>query len=186
MNEQGKVVVLVAHPKLNESKANKELLDTVKEMDGVIVYDLYEKHKEEFDVDAWSRFLSDASALIFQFPLQWMSAPFMMKRWQDEVLTFLSKTPSIAGKPFMVVTTAGSDYESYRTGGKNRFTIDEILRPYQVMALVAGMQWQTPIVVYGVEEETAGKRISMAASEYRERITSFISQGRQFIAEGWF
>ena len=184
--ERGTVVVLVAHPNLMESKANKELADTVKEMEGVFVYDLYDKHKQEFDVDDWSRLLSEASALVFQFPLQWMSAPFMIKRWQDEVLTFLSKTPAIAGKPFMIVTTTGSEYDAYRTGGRNRFTMDEILRPYQVMALHAGMLWQTPIIAYAVDAEEGGKSISLAANKYREKLTSFVSTGKTFVAEGWY
>ena len=37
-----KVVVLLAHPNLKESQANKALADAVKDIDGVMVYDLYE------------------------------------------------------------------------------------------------------------------------------------------------
>lgn len=185
-NELAKVVVIVAHPDLMKSKANKELVDSVKELEGVIVYDLYEQQTATFDVDAWSRLLSEASALVFQFPLYWLSAPFMLKRWQDEVLTYLSKTPSIAGKPCMVVTTTGSDYSAYRTGGRNRFTIDEILRPYQVMALHAGMLWQTPIVAYAADSDEGAKSISIAANIYKEKVLDFMHSGRTFVAEGWY
>ncbi|MDL2247809.1 NAD(P)H-dependent oxidoreductase [Bacteroides sp. OttesenSCG-928-J23] len=172
-NEAGRIVVLLAHPNMKESKANKELVNSVKENDMVFVYDLYERNREEpFDVDAWSRLLSEASALVFQFPLYWMSAPYMLKRWQDEVFTFLSKTPAITGKPLFVVTTTGSEYEAYRTGGRNLFTIDEILRPYQTAAHHAGMVWGTPIVVYGTGAEDSGKRISIGANQYKERMAA--------------
>lgn len=184
--ELGKVVVIVAHPDLMKSKANRELTDSVKELENVLLYDLYEQPIEKFDVDMWSRLLSDASALVFQFPLYWMSAPFMLKRWQDEVLTYLSKTPSIAGKPFLVVATTGSDQDAYRTGGRNRFTIDEILRPYQVMALHAGMLWQTPVVAYAVESEEGAKSISMAANQYREKVLNLARSGGAYVAEGWY
>ena len=50
----------------------------------------------------------------------------------------------------MVVTTAGSEHDAYRSGGRNRFTVDELLRPYQASAVHAGMIWQTPLVVYGM------------------------------------
>ena len=33
------------------------------------------------------------------------------------------KTPAVAGKPLTVVTTTGSEYEAYRSGGGNRFTV---------------------------------------------------------------
>ena len=36
------------------------------------------------------------------------------------------KTPAVAGKPLTVVTTTGSEYEAYRSGGRNRFTVDEL------------------------------------------------------------
>ena len=58
-----------------------------------------------------------------------MSAPSLLKRWLDEVFTYLAKTPAVAGKTLMVVTTAGSEHDAYRSGGRNRFTVDELLRP---------------------------------------------------------
>lgn len=185
MNETGNVLVLLAHPKLNESRANKELIDFVKHEDGVFVFDLYEHETEEFDLDFWSRQVADASALILQFPLYWMSAPYMLKRWQDEVFYYLSQSPIVLGKPCMLVVTTGSEYESYRSGGKNRFTIDEILRPYQASVLRAGMVWQTPIVVYAAGAEDAGKRISICASKYKEMIEELLVNSQRTILAEW-
>ena len=89
-----KVVVLLAHPNLKESQANKALADAVKDIDGVMVYDLYEYQDQSFDVNVWSTIISDASMVVFQFPFHWMSAPSLLKRWLDEVFTSLAKTPS--------------------------------------------------------------------------------------------
>ena len=127
-----KVVILLAHPNMKESQANKALIDAVNDIEGVAVFNLYDQQGASFDVDEWSKIISDASALIYQFPFHWMAAPSLLKKWQDEVFTFLSKTPAVAGKPLTVVTTTGSEYEAYRSGGRNRFTVDELLRPYQV------------------------------------------------------
>ena len=90
-----------------------------------------------------------------------MSAPSLLKKWQDEVFTHLSKTPAVAGKPLMIVTTTGSEYDAYRSGGRNRFTTDELLRPYQGSAIHSGMAWQTPIVA--VTQGIIGKTIKSVA-----------------------
>ena len=128
-----------------------------------------------FNVDEWSKIISDASAVIYQFPFYWMSAPSLLKKWQDEVFTHLSKTPAVAGKPLMIVTTTGSEYDAYRSGGRNRFTTDELLRPYQGSAIHSGMAWQTPIVVYGMGTADAGKNIAEGANSYKQRIEMLIN-----------
>lgn len=168
-NKLRKVVVLLAHPNFPESKANKMLIDTVKDIEGVYVYNLYEQELP-FNVEEWIRVASDASALVYQFPLYWLSAPSLLKKWQDEVFTFLSQSPAIAGKPLLVVTTTGSEWEAYRSGGRNHFTLDEILRPFQVGALVSGMLWQTPLVLYGAGKEEAPKNSVEVANFYKETI----------------
>lgn len=90
-DESQKVVILLAHPNLNESQANKALADAVKDIDGVMVYDLYEYKDQAFDVNLWSKIISNASMVVFQFPFHWMSAPSLLKRWLDEVFTSLAK-----------------------------------------------------------------------------------------------
>ena len=117
-----KVVILLAHPNMKESQANKALTDAVKDMDEVAVYNLYELHNEStFNVDEWSKIISHAAAVIYQFPFYWMSAPSLLKKWQDEVFTYLAKTPAVAGKPLMVVTTTGSEFEAYRWRKKSLY-----------------------------------------------------------------
>ncbi len=169
-----KVVILLAHPNFRESQANKALLDAVKDIEGVAIFNLYDMQEPSFNVDEWSKIISEASAVIYQFPFYWMSAPSLLKKWQDEVFIFLSKTPAVAGKPLTVVTTTGSEYEAYRSGGRNRFTTDELLRPYQVSAIHSGMSWQTPIVIYGMGTVDAGKNIAEGANLYKQRIKILI------------
>ena len=142
-----KVVILLAHPNMKESQANKALIEAVSDIEGVAVFNLYDQQDAAFDVDEWSKIISDASALIYQFPFHWMAAPSLLKRWQDE---------------------------AYRSGGRNRFTTDELLRPYQVSAIHSGMSWQTPIVVYGMGTADAGKNIAEGANQYKQRIEMLI------------
>ena len=133
-----KVVILLAHPNIKESQANKALIDAVSDIEGVAVFNLYDQQGASFDVDEWSKIISDASALIYQFPFHWMAAPSLLKKWQDEIFTFLSKTPAVAGKPLTVVTTTGSEYEAYRSGGRNRFTVDELYVLIRLVPFIRG------------------------------------------------
>ena len=106
------VVVLLTHPNIKESRANKALMDAISDMEEVAIYNLYEMHVEDaFNAEIWSTIISHASALVFQFPFYWMSAPSLLKKWLDEVFTYLAKTPAVAGKTLMVVTTAGSEQD---------------------------------------------------------------------------
>ena len=78
------VVVLLTHPNIKESRANKALMDAISDMGEVAIYNLYEMHVEDaFNAEIWSTIISHASALVFQFPFYWMSAPSLLKKWLD-------------------------------------------------------------------------------------------------------
>lgn len=184
-NKLGQIVVLLAHPNLKESVANKELYDKVKDIEGVAVYNLYEESAELFDVEAWSRILTKASMLIFQFPFYWMSAPSMLKRWLDEVFIHVSNTPAIAGKPLQVVATTGSGADSYRSGGRKQFTADELLRPYQATAITSGMVWQTPLIVYGTASKDPAKGIAQGANQYKAIVDNQLRNENLYNVSEW-
>ncbi|WP_044533188.1 NAD(P)H-dependent oxidoreductase, partial [Bacteroides intestinalis] len=153
--------------------------DAIKEMDDVAIFNLYEMPDENIlNMDAWSRIISHANAVIYQFPFYWMSAPSLLKKWQDGIFTYLAKTPAVAGKPLLVATTTGSEFDAYRSGGRNRFTVDELLRPYQCGAVHAGMIWQTPFVVYGMGTPDAEKNIALAADLYKKRVMVLIGKNK--------
>ena len=157
-----KVVVLLAHPNMENSQANKALLDAIKDIEDVAVFNLYEMLEQDIlNMDAWSRIISHANAVIYQFPFYWMSAPSLLKKW-----------------PLLVATTTGSEFDAYRSGGRNRFTVDELLRPYQGGAVHAGMVWQTPFVVYGMGTLDAEKNIALAADLYKKRVMALIGKDK--------
>lgn len=168
--EPGKVTVILVHPNLPESKANKELVNSVNETDYISVFNLYEEQNARMGVDEWTEIIFESSVLVFQFPLYWMSAPYKLKKWLDEVFISLSRTPVVMGKSLLVVTTTGSGCDTYRSGGKNRFTIDEILRPYQAIAIHSGMVWETPVVIFGAGAEDSGRAIAEGAIQYKQKL----------------
>jgi glutathione-regulated potassium-efflux system ancillary protein KefG len=164
-----KAVILLAHPNYAQSVANKALVEAVKGLPGVTVIDIY---AAPFTVETYKQPVSEASTLVFQFPFHWLSAPSLLKKWCDELFGGVMDT--IKGKKLLVATTTGSEYEAYRSGGRNLFTLDEYLRPYQGLANHSGMVWQTPFVVYGASLPTAPASIEAGAGSYKKLIQSFL------------
>ena len=69
-----KVVVLLAHPNMENSQANKALLDAIKDIEDVAIFNLYEMLEQDIlNMDAWSRIISHANAVVYQFPFYWIS-----------------------------------------------------------------------------------------------------------------
>lgn len=173
---QKKVVVLLAHPDIYNSNANKTLIEAINDPVDVLVYNLYEQ--EELEFEEWARIMSHACALVFQFPFSWMSCPSLLKKWMDDVLSELADTPSIAGKPLLVATTTGSAESEYRSGGLIGFTVDELLRPFQASAIHAGMIWKTPLIAHGMGTLEGPKNLSIAAELYKEKINALKDKRR--------
>ncbi len=165
------VLVLVAHPNLKESTANKALAEVAQGVENVEVVDLYSLKK--FNVDEFKEKVAGVRAIVFQFPFYYASAPAKMKEWIDDVFYMFSKE-SIQGKALLVAVTTGSEESAYRSGGRNMFTVDELLRPYQLTANHSGMVWQTPFVVYGMSTKEAEKNLSAACKSYKTTLETLV------------
>jgi len=171
INDKKEVLILLAHPDMSTSKANAAMIDAVKDFPFVRIINIYEA---PFDVRTYTEAFREAKHIVFQFPFYWASAPHLLKKWCDELFGTLMSDPGVKGKTLTVATTTGSEYEAYRSGGRNRYTIDELLRPYEVLAHHSGMLWQTPFVLYGTSLPDAQKRISLGAAGYKGRIYRMI------------
>ena len=171
INDKKEVLILLAHPDMSASKANAAMIEAVKDFTFVRVINIYEA---PFTAETYTEAVREAKHIVFQFPFYWASAPHLLKKWCDELFGALLADPGVKGKTLTVATTTGSEYEAYRAGGRNMFTIDELLRPYQVLANHTGMAWQTPFVLYGTSLPDADKRITAGAAAYRGKIFSMI------------
>ena len=163
------ILILLAHPDMTSSKANAAMIESVKDLPYVRIINIYEA---PFEAVTYTEAFREAKHVVFQFPFYWASAPHLLKKWCDEIFGAIMSNPGVKGKTLTVATTTGSEYEAYRSGGRNMFTMDELLRPYQVLANHSGMIWQTPFVLYGASLPDADKRIKEGAPAYRQKISS--------------
>lgn len=75
--QSGNVLILLGHPNMEESNANRAMIEAVKNLGQVKVMDVY---AEEFTADSYRQAVRETSTLVLQFPFYWASAPSGMKR----------------------------------------------------------------------------------------------------------
>lgn len=180
------VLVLLAHPALPKSRANRAMRAAVEDLPGVTVHDLYEAYPDFLiDIEAEQARIAAADVLVFQHPLYWYSAPAIVKEWLDLVLThgfaYGEGGTAIAGKPWLQAISAGGKEYGYRPDGYNRFTIDELLRPFEATAHLCGCRWQNPFVIYAAHS-CEGAAIEQGVASYRARIAALAGANMKEIA----
>ena len=163
------ILLLLAHPDFENSTANKAMVDAVKDLDNVTVVDVA---KTPAKTENYHDLVKKADVIVMQFPVWWASAPSCLKEWIDVCMMPFMDNPGLTGKRLMVACTTGSPYETYRAGGSNHFTIDELLRPYEMTANYSGMTYMTPFTVYGTMTPAGAQNITDGARAYKALLSA--------------
>ncbi len=169
-----KLLVIVVHPDLNQSRANRVFVDELKQDSHIIVRDLYREYPDwRIDVEKEQALLLQFDRIVFQFPFYWYSCPPLLKKWFDDVFTygwaFGTGGDHLLGKTFLTATTIGGLEEGYKAGGESRYTIDELLRPIEQTVVRCNGTWLSPFTVYNANAVTDADLMQEARS-YREYI----------------
>jgi glutathione-regulated potassium-efflux system ancillary protein KefG len=149
-----RILILFAHPVLERSRVNRRLLAMAREVSGVTIHDLYEAYPT-LDIDAKreQRLLEDHDVIVFQHPFYWYSSPAILKEWQDLVLehgwAYGHGGTQLRGKITLNAITTGGPESSYHRDGYNRFTIRELMTPWDQTAHLCGMRFLAPFAVHG-------------------------------------
>jgi glutathione-regulated potassium-efflux system ancillary protein KefG len=169
-----RILVLLAHPALHRSRVNSRLAEAVRDLDEVTIEDLYENYPEfDIDVRREQRSLEEHDIVVLQHPFYWYSAPALVKQWQDLVLehgwAYGREGHALEGKTLLCAISAGGSEAAYQRDGHNRFTIRELLAPFEQTARLCGMTYLPPFVVYGTHQLSAAD-ITGFATDYRHVI----------------
>ena len=172
------VLLVLAHPALERSRANRALAKAAKGLSGVTFKDLYETYPDfVIDIEAEQAALVAHDVVALQFPLYWYSTPSLMKEWLDLVwlhgFAYGEGGEALKGKRLFVACSTGASAKAYHAHGYNRFSMDEFLRPLEQTAHLCGMAWETPFVVHGasVKDDAALKG---EAERYKARVASLL------------
>ena len=178
MTTHNRVLVLVSHPNLEDSRINDALATAAGSVDGVTVRHIDSALRDNnghFDVQAEQAIVDAHDVLVFQFPWYWYSAPAVVKQYLDEILTrgwaYVGGS-ALEGKPVIFAITTGGIADAYRADGQNKFTMNELLAPYIATANMTKMVWNEPFVVHGVRS-LSDQELSDAALAYQELLTTF-------------
>ena len=170
------VLVLVAHPQLEQSRVNRRLMRAAASV-GVQVRDLYALYPDYLiDIEAEQAALARAKLVVWQHPIHWYSMPPLMKLWLDEVLAFgWAYGPggdALRGKDLWLVASTGGPEDSYRPQSYNRYFFEAFMPPYEQTAALCGMRFLPPMLLHGAhrvsEAETSGH-----ATLYAQRLASY-------------
>lgn len=142
------ILIVSGHPDLNDSFANKTILEELARLlpdaETVCLDKLYPDFR--IDVQAEQERLLRADIIVLQFPLFWYSAPSLLHRWMEQTFTHgfsHGRTgDKLKGKQLMLSFTSGAPEEMYRRGGLQNYPIDDFLIPYKQMANLCGLQWE--------------------------------------------
>jgi len=169
-----RILILFAHPAFEKSRVHKSLVKHVPRGDGITFHDLYEAYPDyDIDVDREQALLLNHDIIIFQHPFYWYSCPAIMKQWLDLVLehgwAYGRGGTQLAGKYVLNAITAGGREEVYQESGYNRFTIRQLLAPFDQTAHLCKMIYLPPFVVHDTHRMDAAS-IERFGEQYQQML----------------
>lgn len=171
-----KILVIFAHPAIKKSRIHKRLTDSLKNLHGITVNNLYENYPDFYiDIIKEQQLLIEHDIIVWQHPFYWFSSPAILKEWFDLVLqhgfAYGNKGRSLEGKQVLSVITTGGNKEFYAKEGRNQFTINEFLVPFKQSAKLCLMEYLPPYVIYGSHTITHDD-IEIHVSKYKKMLTT--------------
>ncbi len=177
------VLVLVAHPELEQSRANGRLLRDARTLQAASpagryeVRDLYALYPDYLiDVAAEQQALVAARLVVWQQPIHWYGMPPLLKLWLDDVLAFgWAYGPggtALRGKDLWLVATTGGPEDSYRPDSYNRYFFDAFMPPYEQTAALCGMRFLPPLLLHGAHKASEAE-IAAHAATYTARLADY-------------
>lgn len=186
MVPKNKIAILFFHPLTHKSRVNKVLLDSVKDLEGVTIRDMYDLYPDfHIDIKAEQQVLLDNDLIIWQHPFYWYSSPSLLKEWIDLVLehgfAYGRTGRALLGKQVLTAITTGGRQEAYIPDGNHRFSIRQLLAPFEQTVHLCHMEYLPPFVVHGTHllEE---KDIREAGTAYR-KVIKMLRDGKENVTE---
>jgi glutathione-regulated potassium-efflux system ancillary protein KefG len=146
-------LIVFAHPALEKAKVAPAMLGAAGKLPHFPVRDLYELYPDlTIDVLAEQVALAVSDIVVLQFPLYWYSVPALLKEWLDLVWVpgwaYGRDGRVLHGKTLACAFSAGGSRDAYGPEGVNRYTIAELIRPWEQTATLCGMRWIPPFVIH--------------------------------------
>lgn len=151
--ETKKVLIYYIHPASQKSHVNRALIKAVEGLEGITTRYLYDEYPDFFiDVKKEQILLEQHNIIVWQHPFYWYSAPSMLKEWIDLVLeygwAYGRGGDALAGKKLLTAITTGGGKEAYQHGGRNNYTVNELLYPFKQTCNLCKVQYLPPFITH--------------------------------------
>lgn len=181
-----KTLVIIAHPEVEDSQLQQFLLESSQSLEEVERHYLIEG---QFDIKEEQNKLKKFDRIIFQFPMYWYSAPFILKKWIDEVIDYTFSKTELKHKELGLVVSLGVDEANFASGKSEKFTLSEIFRPFEALANKCQMTFLPifSISLFLYMTEIDKKRLLIEYQQYltkknsdnfKEKENWFVSRGK--------
>ncbi|RJE88836.1 flavodoxin family protein [Paenibacillus sp. 1011MAR3C5] len=173
-----KTLVIVTHPHIETSLINKRWVEELKQYpEKYTVHELYSVYPDgNIDVTREQALIEEHGDLVLQFPIYWFNCPPLLKKWLDEVFlygwAYGSKGDKLKNRKIALGVSAGIKREDYSENGKYKFTLEEILVPFETTAMYCDADYRSFYAFYGTENGTSSEDLKKSARDYM----SFIDQ----------
>jgi glutathione-regulated potassium-efflux system ancillary protein KefF len=170
-----RTVLIYAHPYPDRSRANRVLLDRVRDVTGLEVRSLYDLYPDfAIDVEAEREALVRADVVVWQGPFYWYGLPALLHLWIEKVLghgwAYGAGGTALRGKTALWVTTTGAPLAAYQPGQMHGHPFEAFEPAVSQTARFCGMHWDgPPFVLHGAHRVTK-EELDEAARRYRARL----------------
>lgn len=171
-----KILIIFAHPAIHKSRLHKRMTDSLQNLRGITVNNLYENYPDFYiDIIREQQLLIEHDIIVWQHPFYWFSSPAILKEWFDLVLqhgfAYGIKGRNLEGKQVLSVISTGGSKEIYSAEGRNQFTINQFLVPFKQSANLCYMEYLPPYVIYN-SHTLSPPDIENHISKYKKLMTA--------------
>ena len=172
-----KTVMILAHPKIENSTANKLISSIVDEQGNIEIRDIAKLYPDyKIDIETEQKALLEADRIIFQFPIYWYNMPAILKQWIDEVLTYgfaYGTAHKLENKELMVSVTTGGNADAY----SDNLLEEKILFSFKGIANYSKMKYLKPLALHGALPGTDKQmeEIANSAKKIAQELTEIIN-----------
>lgn len=174
-----RTLVILSHPNFEESIVNKLWINELEQsLERYFIHNLYAEYPDGIiDVQKEQKLIESYDHIIFQFPFYWFNCPPLLKTWLDEVLTYGWAYGSKSGykvgnKKIGLAITAGIDEKEYSTEGKYKYTLEQLLAPFEVTFNYIKADYKGFYACYGIEQDSSVETIKSSVAPYKQFIES--------------
>lgn len=143
----GKVLIVSGSPNIQESIANRTILEEIHKSipEADILYLDKVKVESQADVDREHRRVLESDIVVFQYPIYWYQPPAIFKNYQDRVYTFGfahdAKGGLLTGKKLILSCTSGAQERDYAEGKRMNHRMMDFQLPLIQFADLCGLDF---------------------------------------------